>query len=255
MSSDATELSDEQRELKTQFQDELGYWHEGFELLLEFDPEFLDVFRDFVAHPWKEGPLPPKTKALIGVGVNASPTTLHEEGMRAHIENAFEHGATVDEIVEVFELASVLGIHSISTGASILIDEAGLPDPSEEDLEAQERIRQEFKDKRDYWNQGKEPRLKIDHEHFKHYTRWSAHPYQHGALDVKTKELVFIAIDAAVTHTYESGLRSHIQNALEQGATREEILEALQLATSLGLHPLRDGLPILAEVAEEHDKL
>lgn len=69
------------------------------------------------------------------------------------------------------------------------------------------------------------------------------------ALSPKIKELIIIAVDAA--QFYERGLRSHIRSALELGATKDEIVEAL-LASSLaaGIHALSVAMPIFDEVLE-----
>jgi alkylhydroperoxidase/carboxymuconolactone decarboxylase family protein YurZ len=55
---------------------------------------------------------------------------LYEPGLRIHIRNALKHGATKEELMEVFELVSVLGMHSITMGVPVLIEEmksAGVP--------------------------------------------------------------------------------------------------------------------------------
>ncbi len=44
-------------------------------------------------------------------------------GTRIHIANALQQGATRDEVMEVLQIVSVLGIHTMSTGLPILIDE------------------------------------------------------------------------------------------------------------------------------------
>src|ERR1043166_7094778 len=54
--------------------------------------------------------------------------------------------------------------------------------------------------------------------------------HERKALPPKMKELIIIAVDAA--QFYERGLRSHIKSALKEGATRDEIVEAL-LTSSL----------------------
>ena len=51
--------------------------------------------------------------------------------MFTHIENAIGYGATPQEILEVMEIASVLGIHGVTAAAPILREEmerAGLVD-------------------------------------------------------------------------------------------------------------------------------
>jgi alkylhydroperoxidase/carboxymuconolactone decarboxylase family protein YurZ len=44
-------------------------------------------------------------------------------------------------------------------------------------------------------------------------------PWQHGTLGAKVRELSYIAIDAATTHLFLPGLRTHFRNALGDGAT------------------------------------
>lgn len=77
--------------------------------------------------------------------------------------------------------------------------------------------------------------------------------HERTALPPKIKELIIIAVDAA--QFYERGLRSHIKSALQAGATRDEIVEAL-LASSLaaGIHALSVSLPIFDEVIEQWEK-
>ena len=74
---------------------------------------------------------------------------------------------------------------------------------------------------------------------------------QNGPLDQKTKELIFIAINVATTHLWPSGARRHMANALEAGATKEEILEVIQLTSIMGIHSMTMGVPILMEEAEK----
>jgi alkylhydroperoxidase/carboxymuconolactone decarboxylase family protein YurZ len=63
------------------------------------------------------------------------------------------------------------------------------------------------------------------------------------------KELVYCAFDCASTHLYVPGLKLHMKNALGYGATPQEILEVLELATLLSLHTAHVAAPIIAELA------
>ena len=56
-----------------------------------------------------------------------------------------------------------------------------------------------------------------------------------GALDVKTKEL--LAIGAGVSSQCEWCIAIHVKNALDVGATREEILEAGWVTVMMGGGP------------------
>ena len=46
------------------------------------------------------------------------------KGLKLHIENAIGYGATAQEILEIMEIAAVLGIHGATTAAPILAEEA-----------------------------------------------------------------------------------------------------------------------------------
>jgi alkylhydroperoxidase/carboxymuconolactone decarboxylase family protein YurZ len=77
-------------------------------------------------------------------------------------------------------------------------------------------------------------------------------PYQSGVLPPQVVQLLCIAVDAACTHLYEPGLRRHIRAALDCGVTQREILEVLKMTTSVGIHSINVGLPILLEESESH---
>ena len=62
-------------------------------------------------------------KELIYTAFDASATHMYVPGLRQHIENALGHGATPAEVMEVFELASTIGIHGYLVGLPILLEE------------------------------------------------------------------------------------------------------------------------------------
>jgi glyoxylase-like metal-dependent hydrolase (beta-lactamase superfamily II) len=63
----------------------------------------------FSSWPWETGVLEPKIKELIYTAFDVSATHMFEPGLRQHIRNALALGATKEEIMEVFELASIIG--------------------------------------------------------------------------------------------------------------------------------------------------
>jgi alkylhydroperoxidase/carboxymuconolactone decarboxylase family protein YurZ len=70
-----------------------------------------------------------------------------------------------------------------------------------------------------------------------------------GALDRKTVELICVAVNAACTNLNQGGTRRHVRRALEAGATREELLAVLKMASFLSIHTCSLGAPILLEEA------
>ena len=100
---------------------------------------------------------------------------------------------------------------------------------------------------RGYWNESWNAMLDMDPDFTEAYVRFSGIPWEHGHLSPKVKEFIYIAIDAATTHLHEPGLRNHIAAALRAGATKEEILEVIELVSVLGIHSATMGIPLLAE--------
>jgi alkylhydroperoxidase/carboxymuconolactone decarboxylase family protein YurZ len=107
----------------TEAQRQTHDWNPMWDLLEEMDPDYLEAFLAFRAVPQKRGPLPQKTKELIFIAINAATTHLWAPGVRRHIQNALREGATKDEILEVIQLTSIMGIHSIALAVPILAEE------------------------------------------------------------------------------------------------------------------------------------
>ena len=123
------ELSERQEEIKAEFTEKRGYWNPFWDEMLWLDPEFFAAYTQFSSVPWVSGTLEPKIKELIYTAFDVSATHLYVSGLRQHIRNALDYGGTREEILEVIELASVIGIHSCTVGVPILVEElaAGKP--------------------------------------------------------------------------------------------------------------------------------
>jgi alkylhydroperoxidase/carboxymuconolactone decarboxylase family protein YurZ len=80
--------------------------------------------------------------------------------------------------------------------------------------------------------------------------KMSMNPWVKGVLPRKTIELISVALNAACTNLNPDGTRCHIRAALEAGATREEILMILKMASLLSIHSCSLGAPILLEEAK-----
>lgn len=119
--------------------------------------------------------------------------------------------------------------------------------------EQQLALKEEFVEARGFWTHLLEDLLRVDPDFFKAYADFSSVPWRNGVLSPKVKELIYIAIDATTTHLYEPGLRYHIRAALDQGATKQEILEVLQLISVLGIHSVTMGLPVLLNELEARE--
>src|SRR5580704_3471764 len=80
--------------------------------------------------------------------------------------------------------------------------------------------------------------------------RMTTDPWTNGVLPLATVELVCIAVNAACTNLQSDATRRHIRAALGAGATREEILMVIKMASLLSIHSCSLGAPILLEEAK-----
>src|SRR5699024_10782874 len=239
-------LTGKQQDVKQKFIDERGYWADFWDDLLTLDEDFFEAYINFSAVPWKTGTLEPKIKELIYVAIDASTTHLYKPGIKAHMKNALNYGATGEEVMEVLQLTSVLGIHTCTSSLPILVDELK---KNGEDIDAslneeQQNLKDRFIDERGYWSELWDQLLILNDKFFESYLNFSAVPWNKGVLEPKIKELIYIAIDSATTHLYNSGTRIHINNALKYGATKDEIMEVFELVSVLGIHACTEGVPI-----------
>jgi alkylhydroperoxidase/carboxymuconolactone decarboxylase family protein YurZ len=248
-----TELDPYRQDLKERFIKARGFWSPDWDPVLALAPSYFEAYTQYSAVPWATGTLEPKVKELIYTAIDASCTHLHTNGLHTHIRNALRYGATKEEIVEVYELTSVLGIHSLSVGVPALLKVArdsgnaiDLPPLTE----AQEATRATFIKNRGYWNELWENVLKLSPQFFEAYSNLSSVPWLTGTLEPKTRELIYLAVSAAPTHLFAPSIESHIANALELGVTVGQIMEVLEMVSVLGIHTFTVGMPVLMEELE-----
>lgn len=249
-------LTDEQQEIKDEFVRVRGTWGEPWQRMLELDPAFVRAYLNFSAVPWRREPgaLEPRVREFCYIAADAAATHLYTPGVRQHVAAALDHGATPQEIMEVLELTSTLGIHASNIGVPLLIEvleEEGLRDGPAQLDERQERLKAEFVENRGYWHSFWDGLLELDPDLFEAYVEFSSVPWRTGTLEPKVKELVYCAFDASATHLYVPGLKQHLRNAVRYGATVAEIMEVFEIVSVIGIHTATTAAPILAELAGE----
>src|SRR5215831_17140852 len=80
--------------------------------------------------------------------------------------------------------------------------------------------------------------------------KMTANPWSNAILPRKTVELVGLAVNAACTNLNPDGTRQHMRGALDAGATCDEILMILKMASLLSIHTCSLAAPILLEEAK-----
>ena len=118
---------------------------------------------------------------------------------------------------------------------------------SDEAASRRARLREEWIAAHGSWNEDWSAFLEVDPGFFERYLALAAHPWRHGPLPAKVKALIQLAVDAAATHLHAPGVRHHIASALAHGASPAEIIETLELTSTMGIHATNVGVPILIE--------
>jgi alkylhydroperoxidase/carboxymuconolactone decarboxylase family protein YurZ len=224
-----------------------GPWDAALDTLRAWDPKWADACVRMTTNPWTSGVLPRKFIELVGVALNAACTNLNRDGTRRHIRAALEAGATRDEILFVLKCTSVMSIHSCSLGAPILLEEAKAAGKQPAPKPAAATPACDKMKAIGQWNTAWDPFYHLDPVWTDAFMAAGAGIYGSGVMPAKETELLSIAFDASYTHMYAPGTRRHIHNALQAGATMEEIMEVLKLCVAQGVQACNLGVPILAE--------
>lgn len=244
------ELTTRQQHIKEQFIEHHGAWSDAWNAILTLSPEFLAGYLSMASVPRKKNHLDGKVKELVHVAVNSAATHMYVPGIRHHVNAALRQGATAQELMEVVELASTLGVHAMNIGIPILcevLDESGQRQDKEPLTDYQRKVKEEFTTNRGYWNKTWDETLELDAEYLEAYTEFSSVSWTHGTLEPKVKEFIYIAFDIAATHLYERGTKLHMENALRYGASVGELVEVLEIASLIGVHAATTAAPIILE--------
>lgn len=110
-------------------------------------------------------------------------------------------------------------------------------------------IRDGFVRRRGYWSPDWQIVLELHPEFMSAYTELSSYAVEHGTLDLKLRELIYVATCASVTHIHPPGILQHGRNALAAGATPQQLLAVLELVSTLGIATVQLAVSALDEVA------
>lgn len=114
-------MEDRAKELIKRMEAERGSTRLWRKQLAERDPTFMELYHNAAMHVFRDGALPRKIKELICICADA--LQLYEPGVRIHVRNALELGATEKEIIEALEAAIIPGIHYLSVLLPAIVEE------------------------------------------------------------------------------------------------------------------------------------
>lgn len=244
----ATSTPLDRSQLRRDFEKRRGYWTDWLEELLNHSPEFFDAFLRFTSAPWNSNALTPRVKELVYIAIDAAITHLYQPGLRKHMGDALGHGATSQEIIETLKLASCIGLLSTTVSAPFLLQSLQARGEASDALTpSQIALKEDFQAATGHWDDGLDALLRIAPPAFTEHAGYLRAAWETVALDAITRELLCIAVHASSTLLHRPGITSHMSRALALGATREQIIEVLQLTSVIGIHTCSVAMPLLAE--------
>lgn len=220
--------------IKTEFQRERGYWRPWTETLLRERPQFLQAYARYAGQPARSGPLSARMVELIYVALDASSTHLFEPGLRTHMQQALNTGASRQDVLDVLHLVATQGIDSVLQGVAILADEttAASAPPATHDTE-----------RAWHWLTQHDPAYaEVTRDFLNNAT--SA-----GGLSPAERCLVQVALHACFTAFNPTALRLSIRQGIECGLSTESLLQAIQLGAHLSVHGTALGAQVLESLS------
>lgn len=250
--------AERQIQVKEQFFKERGKWkwNDTWETILDFNPEILAAYSGMSSVPHRKGGISPKIKELIYVAIDNAITHYYTPGFLSHLRHGMcDLGATPEELIEVFAICSTLGTSTYLVGIPILCEELQKRgwERGELTTESQKALKKRFVDKYGYWNAVMQDILLMDEEMLAGYMDYIEAAGSGKALDDKTRELIYIAINASPTALNQEALRIHIQKALELGIPGDDIVEVFEMAACLGIHSVMIGIPAMKKNLTERE--
>lgn len=112
-----------------------------------------------------------------------------------------------------------------------------------------EAIKALFIAERGYWRPWTDTMLQMAPGFVQQYARYAGYPARTGPLTPRMVELIYVGLDASSSHLFESGLTTHLQRALEVGASHSDIVDVLHLVAVQGLASVCQASDIVAELS------
>ncbi|BBD98388.1 carboxymuconolactone decarboxylase family protein [Sphingobium amiense] len=249
------ELTGRAKAVKEEFIRLRGFWVDEYDAMAILCPDFLEKLVATGGVVKKSSTLSPLLHHLVAVALDASITHLFDTGTRLHMRAALALGGTREQLVEVIQIVSFLGMQSHLVGLPIILDLVPEGDPLREQAkrpmeEKDEALKSQFAESLGVWTEAHDLLLALSDDYFPTYLEQLRVPYATSALTPREKALVLFAANVSVTHLNEQGIRTSATAALASGCSGEDLLHVIRLASSLGMQSCVVSFPILVDELE-----
>ena len=106
--------------MKQRFIEIRGFWNGDRDSLARQMPEYIAALTDMSTESWYRGSLTRKEREFVCIGIDCNLTHSYQPGLRLHIRNAIREGATKGEILEIFQLAALMGLEGYVLAAEAM---------------------------------------------------------------------------------------------------------------------------------------
>ncbi len=106
--------------VKEEFIRTRGFWNEQRDAIVRAMPAYFVALSKVSTASWTEGSLSLKERELVCIAIDCTVTHMFEPGLAIHIRGALAQGATREEILHVFQLASLTGLEGYMAGVEAL---------------------------------------------------------------------------------------------------------------------------------------
>jgi alkylhydroperoxidase/carboxymuconolactone decarboxylase family protein YurZ len=97
-----------------------GFWNSDRDSVARQMPGYFAALTDISTESWHRGSLTRKEREFICIGIDCTVTHTYPPGLRLHIKNAIREGATKAEILEIFQLAALMGLEGYVLAADAM---------------------------------------------------------------------------------------------------------------------------------------
>ncbi len=238
--------------IREDFKRRRGYWNDEWERLLHINPAYVAAYLELSAYTAERGSLSPKTRELIYVATNCSPTHFFERGVRQHARFAREFGASLEELIAVAMIVSTVGIQTYLLGAAALEELVpGALSSSDHETYAK-TVHKKHLQLLGAALPEVDAAISVDPAFYDVWLNFAtAAVGTDGPLSRKNSHLIALAAYAMCTQLSGPGVRQHMRAALDSGATPNEVMDVCKLITSMGVHAVVLPVPVMIDEWEK----
>lgn len=182
-------------------------------------PQNIEAWRNFSRTVFKAGALDEKTKQLIAVAV--AHVTQCPYCIKAHAPQAIKKGASKEEVMEAIWVAAAGRASGAYSHAAISVQEMETTPEKSKDQKLYPDATPEMAQKK----------ADLVPETATAWRNFSNTVFKAGALDAKTKQLIALGISHVTQCAY--CIKGHTKMAKRQGATNEQLMEAIWVASEM----------------------